>query len=979
MRLSMSVPAMSVLMLLAGACRLTEPDGKGLGGVAVDDRDGDGVADLDDCDPDNPGVYAGAIDGCDGVDNDCDTEVDEDVDVKSWFRDQDGDQFGDPDQVRVQCGQPSAYADVAGDCGPADASIFPGAPEHCDGLDHDCDGLIMEDSAVDLYLWYPDADDDGFGAPDFVIHACESPAGFVGNSEDCDDLRSDVSPRAAEVCDDDDVDEDCDGLADELDTWWAGGADFYPDFDHDGFGDDGSAPAWRCEAPFGHVSNSADCADEVRAIHPGVIERCNGYDDNCDEVVDDDAIDRTVWYADADADGYGDAARGADACDPPVGFVESADDCNDHNDTIHPGATESDCDGVTDYNCDGSFGESDADADGYSACDECNDADAAVSPAADEVCNGVDDNCDGSTDGADAAGVSVFFVDADGDGYGDAGNTRLACAASAGLVVDSSDCDDTDSAVHPAAVEDCVTAHDDDCDGTTDISWAYNCTAWYEDIDGDGFGDASDCRCGPDATYTVADGGDCDDSTESVSPAVTDRCENGVDDNCDGVDAPCSLAASVASIEGQDAGDLAGAAMAAAGDLNGDGWDDLIIGAPGNSYSGVNGGAAYIVAGPIGGPVDLAVATAFLYAAYGGDGAGSAVAGGGDLDADGVNDVLVGAPDADWFDRNAGTVAIVLGPFAGSVSLASADASINGESGYDHVGTALSLGSDLDADGKAEIIAGAPGNDGGGTEAGAVYIFEKRLAGIVSAETAGAILTGDAGQRFGSALIAGGDLDGDGLDDLVVGAPNADGDVPDAGAAYVFFGPLTGALTTASAGGVWRGEALDDMAGAALGYAGDTNGDGLGDIAIGAPSSDSGALNAGSAYVVFGPASGADSLSLADLVIRGGAADDALGTGLAGDVDHDVDGRMDVIAGAPGQDELGADAGQTYVFYGGLTGVVGPSDASVSWPGATAGDGLGTAVCTPGDLDGDGFGNILTAAPYALDSTAAASGVAYLL
>lgn len=968
-----------MVALLVGACRVTAPDDGNGSGATADDRDGDGVTDLKDCDPDNADVYPGATDGCDGIDNDCDDSVDEDVDVTSWFRDQDGDEFGDPDQILVQCAQPNAYVALGTDCGPSDASIFPGAPEHCDGLDHDCDGVVMEADAIDLYPWFPDVDGDGFGDATGLISACEAPAGFVGNPDDCDDTRDDVSPHAAEVCDDADVDEDCDGLADERDTWWAGGSDFYPDFDHDGFGDAESAPAWRCDAPFGYAANSADCADEVRGIHPGADERCNGYDDNCDDVVDDDAIDRAVWYADADVDGYGDAARSVEACEAPSGFVDVLDDCNDHNDTVHPGATESDCDGVTDYNCDGSFGEADADTDGWSACEECNDADASVSPDALEVCNGVDDNCDGSTDGADAVGVSVYYVDADGDGYGDAGNTRLACAVSPGIVTDASDCDDSDAAVNPAAVEDCATADDDDCDGTTDASWAYNCIAWFEDVDADGYGVRSDCLCGPNATFSVPDGGDCDDSTDAVSPGVAERCENGVDDDCDGIDGSCTLDGATATIEGVDIGDLAGTALAAVGDVNGDGFDDIMLGSPGSAYSGVRSGAAYIVAGPIGGAVDLSVATAFLYGEFGGDAAGTTVVGGADLDSDGLSDVMVGAPDADGFDRNSGTAILVLGPLSGSTNLGAADATIYGVTGYDHIGSAIAFGCDMDGDGRLEVLLGAPGSDGGGTEAGAIYLFESRLTGFTPADAAAATVSGDAGQRFGSSVLADADLDGDGADDAVIGAPRADGDMPDAGSAFVFLGPLGGSLTTGDADGQWLGETVGDTAGTILALAGDVDGDGLGDILVGAPSADNAAANAGAAYIVFGPALGVSSLAMSDVVIVGGSADDALGSGLAGAIDRDVDGVLDVIVGAPGQDENGADAGQTYVFFGGVAGVLTPADAGVSWPGVAAGDAFGTTVCTPGDLDGDGFGDIVSAAPNALDSTAVASGVAYLL
>ncbi len=171
-----------------------------------------------------------------------------------------------------------------------------------------------------------------------------------------------------------------------------------------------------------------DCDERDPAVHPGAEERCDNIDNDCDGLVDDSdpgLVGATVWYTDADGDGFGDPATGAPACLRPMGAVEQAGDCDD--------------------------------------------ASAAVSPGAEERCDEVDNDCDGLADDLDPEGVidgQTFFLDGDGDGYGDPAAPVRACQPPAGTVTSGEDCDDTNDLVHPGAAELCD-GLDTDCDAAT--------------------------------------------------------------------------------------------------------------------------------------------------------------------------------------------------------------------------------------------------------------------------------------------------------------------------------------------------------------------------------------------------------------------------------------------------------------------------------------------------------------------------------
>ena len=245
------------------------------------------------------------------------------------------------------------------------------------------------------------------------------------------------------------------------------------------------------------------------------------------------SVDATTWYYDSDGDGYGDDTLTAVACEGPTDFVDVAGDCDDDDTAYYPGATEDDCSDPEDYNCDGSTGYDDLDGDGYAACEDCDDSNASANPDEVEVCDGFDNDCDGTADGDDAADMTAWFLDADGDGYGDSTTFEADCDAPDGYVADSTDCDDADGTVSPGELEICDEI-DNDCDGDVDEGTT-DSAELFADTDGDGFGDPDNSvfSCDPDLSGYVLDDQDCDDSDATVNPDASEVCD-GVDNDCDG-------------------------------------------------------------------------------------------------------------------------------------------------------------------------------------------------------------------------------------------------------------------------------------------------------------------------------------------------------------------------------------------------------------------------------------------------------------
>ena len=196
------------------------PDGTD---VPSNDKDNDGVIDSEDCDDEDPMVGVVSDEICDGIDNDCDGEIDNGLTFKVYYPDEDGDGYGIESGAIEACSQPDGHTLNAGDCDDSDSARFPGALEMCNGIDDDCDELVdlNDDNLQDAVTYYIDSDADGYGGTDILGTSC-SPLDGAPNSLDCDDSNARVNPGANEICDD--VDNDCDpttlasGVSIEQDT-----------------------------------------------------------------------------------------------------------------------------------------------------------------------------------------------------------------------------------------------------------------------------------------------------------------------------------------------------------------------------------------------------------------------------------------------------------------------------------------------------------------------------------------------------------------------------------------------------------------------------------------------------------------------------------------------------------------------------------------------------------------------------------------
>ena len=426
------------------------------------DDDGDGEPDGTDCEPQDGGIFPGAPEACDSIDSDCDGSVvdefdDFDSDQEPDCTDDDDDSDGEPD---------------ATDCSPLDPAIYPGASELCDDIDSDCNGSLADgfpdsdgddipdcveedtdgdgdpdfsdcdDGDPDIYTGaeeipddgvdqdcndtdtvtcFADVDEDGFGSAEVVLASdgvCDDP-GESALASDCDDFSAETFPGAAELCNEG-IDDDCDPVTDETidgdgdglsicaddcddddDTVFPGADEICDGIDNDCDPEtiedeaDADNDEWKvCDG---------DCDDEDGTVYPGAPELCDDQDNDCDGLsdADEESLDHVDWYADADGDGFGDPDfpfDGNPECAQPDGYVLDATDCDDASAETHPGAEEL-CNGVDD-DCDPSTDlggrDRDADADGVLLCaGDCDDSDDSVFPGADEVCDdGVDSDCD---------------------------------------------------------------------------------------------------------------------------------------------------------------------------------------------------------------------------------------------------------------------------------------------------------------------------------------------------------------------------------------------------------------------------------------------------------------------------------------------------------------------------------------------------------------------------------------------------------
>ena len=510
---------------------------------------------------------------------------------------------------------------------------------------------------------------------------------------------------------------------------------------------------------------------------------------------------------------------------------------------------------------------------------------------------------------------------------------------------------------------------------------------WYLDSDGDGYGGNTDYieACDAPGGY-IEEPGDCDDTDSTIHPGAEEICD-GIDNNCDGLvdivergEDNCTLDETAIVLTGESVNDLAGYVVAGVGDVDQDGYDDVLIGAPNNDAGGTDAGSSYLVRGPITTSRNLSTAQWRFTGMADNDGSGISLDGGEDFDGDGIPDMVIGAHWESSVAYQAGAAYLFTSlPAKGDVPLDEADAILLGEAEDDWAGEFVSMIDDASGDGLADLLITADRSDINGTESGVVYLISGPISGEHSLEDAQVRMMGTAeGDRAGSGSAGLGDLDGDGLCDLGIGAwamESATGQV-----FVVYGGSVSGDLDLSDADAWFTGEAEGDSAGRLIRGVGDISGDGLDDLLIGAPYHSDGGKEAGAVYAIFSAPDGEISLSEADVKLLGEHVGDTLGGhGAAGVGDLDGDGEGDVVIGVNNDDEGGKNAGAVYMVLSpmedGVVSLIGDV-AMAKFLGESANEEAGVSVDGAGDTNADGMSDVLIGGPETFGED---EGVAYLI
>ncbi|WP_442938967.1 beta strand repeat-containing protein [Nostoc sp.] len=462
------------------------------------------------------------------------------------------------------------------------------------------------------------------------------------------------------------------------------------------------------------------------------------------------------------------------------------------------------------------------------------------------------------------------------------------------------------------------------------------------------------------------------------------------------------------AINGIKSGDYSGYSISSAGDVNSDGIDDLIIGAPFASPNGDSSGQSYVVFGKSTGfngtlnPSNLNGANGFVINGIkSGDILGYSISSAGDVNSDGIDDLIIGAPGATPNGYRSGQTYVVFGKSTGwsaTLNLSNLNGAngftINGIGAYDELGSSVSSAGDVNSDGIEDLIIGAPDASAYFTVSEKSYVVFGKSTGWsatlnlsnLNGANGFAINTINADDRLGSSVSSAGDVNSDGIDDLIIGAPFADpnNSYTYSGQSYVVFGKSTGFNRTLNLsnlnganGFAINGINANDKSGYSVSSAGDVNSDGIDDLIIG--TFDAGTNGSGQSYVVFGKSTGwSATLNLSNLngangfTINGINANDKSGYSISSAGDVNSDGIDDLIIGAPFASPNGNIwTGQSYVVFGKSTGwsatlnlsnLNGANGFAIN--GIKSDDISGTSVSSAGDVNSDGIDDLIIGAPF---------------
>ncbi len=401
-------------------------------------------------------------------------------------------------------------------------------------------------------------------------------------------------------------------------------------------------------------------------------------------------------------------------------------------------------------------------------------------------------------------------------------------------------------------------------------------------------------------------------------------------------------------------GDYFGSAVWGMGDIDGDGYDDVAVGAMSDDDGASSGGAVYVYLGSATGLDSTTEVELFPSDGAGGDLVGRYLGGAGDFDGDGYRDLLLSSPTHDHSLSNDGAAWVFYGSSTGIDGSVEQELTHSSPALHDAFGSAVASAGDVDGDGFDDVIISASGADDSYTDSGAAFVYLGSSTGVdLSTETTIAVSAGDSTAAFGGTLLGELDLDDDGYEDVVIGTPTGY-----SGSVWIYLGSATGIDPSSGTGLTPSDHHIVGFASSLA--AADFDGDGHDDLAIGARGDDTagGSTNTGAVYLYLGASTGVDASSEVKWTTSDVGTRDAVGGNLAAGSDLDADGLPELLVGVSAHDHSGyTDAGSVYVYYGSSTGLSTASEDKLTASSPADEDYLG-GVAAVGDVDGDGFDDL---------------------